>query len=160
MHPIWSVTKLAGVLCGVLAAVVELRENQGLEEHFLGGPCRLGPRPRVGVEHSPVEYLLDRLTEARLALCPGQGGQPVHPVVLEQLAGVGLGFFPGFLLEEARKEAQADPRKLFEDNWVDWLTTLSRAECDEGLRQAVEVVLDRGMLHPDPGSRPQTAGAA
>eukprot|EP00903_Cladosiphon_okamuranus_P011711 g11014.t1 len=62
--------------------------------------------------------------------------------------------------EEARKEAQADPRKLFEDNWVDWLTTLSRAECDEGLRQAVEVVLDRGMLHPDPRSRPQTAGAA
>eukprot|EP00752_Nemacystus_decipiens_P009157 g8179.t1 len=61
---------------------------------------------------------------------------------------------------DARREAQANPRKLFEDNWVEWLTTFSRAACDEGLRQAVDLVLDRGMLDPDPESRPQTAEAA
>lgn len=43
---------------------------------------------------------------------------------------------------------------------MEWLTTFSRAASDEGLRQAVEVVLNRGMLHPDPESRPQTAEAA
>lgn len=62
--------------------------------------------------------------------------------------------------EEARKEAQANPRKLFEDNWVEWFTTFSKAACDEGLLQAVDLVLDRGMLDPDPESRPQTAQAA
>lgn len=62
--------------------------------------------------------------------------------------------------DEARKQAQANPRKLFEDNWVEWLTTLSKAACDEGIRQAIGVVLDWGMLNPDPESRPQTAEAA
>eukprot|EP00752_Nemacystus_decipiens_P009215 g8230.t2 len=61
---------------------------------------------------------------------------------------------------DARREAQANPRKLFEDNWGEWLTTFSRAACDEGIRPAVEVVHDRGMLIPDPGSRPHAAGAA
>ncbi|CAN0200622.1 unnamed protein product [Scytosiphon promiscuus] len=60
----------------------------------------------------------------------------------------------------ARREAQGNPHKLFEDNWVEWLTTYSRAECDEGLRLAVRVVLDGRMLHPDPKLRPQSVEAA
>lgn len=40
------------------------------------------------------------------------------------------------------------------------MTTLSKAACDEGIRQAIGVVLDGGMLNPDPESRPQTAEAA
>lgn len=62
--------------------------------------------------------------------------------------------------DEARREAQASPLKLFEDNWVEWLTTLSKAASDEGLRLAVELVVDKGMLDPDPASRPTTTGAA
>eukprot|EP00903_Cladosiphon_okamuranus_P011770 g11064.t1 len=59
--------------------------------------------------------------------------------------------------DDARNEAEANPHRLFEDNRVDWLTTFARAECDEGLRQEVEVVLVGGMLGPDPESRPLTA---
>lgn len=43
---------------------------------------------------------------------------------------------------------------------MEWLTTYSRADCDEGLRLAVGVVLDRGMLDPNPKLRPQTVEAA
>lgn len=60
----------------------------------------------------------------------------------------------------ARKEAKANPHRLFEGNWVRWLTTFSRAACDEGIVQAVEIVLGRGMLSPRPASRPQTVNAA
>lgn len=60
----------------------------------------------------------------------------------------------------ARKEAKAYPRRLFEDNWVQWLTTFSRAACDEGVVRAVEFVLGRGMLDPSPVSRPSTVEAA
>ncbi|CAN0102571.1 unnamed protein product [Ectocarpus sp. 6 AP-2014] len=61
---------------------------------------------------------------------------------------------------EARREAQAHPRRLFEDNWVEWLTTSSRAASDEGLRQVIAFVLDRGMIDPRPEARPQTVKAA
>ena len=62
--------------------------------------------------------------------------------------------------DDARKDAQANPRNLFEDSWVEWLTTLSRAECDAGVREAVELLLDRGMLDPNPEPRPPTVEAA
>ncbi|CBN74566.1 Possible rho or cAMP PK [Ectocarpus siliculosus] len=60
----------------------------------------------------------------------------------------------------ARREAQAHPRRLFEHNWVEWLTTSSRAASDEGLRQVIAFVLDRGMIDPRPEARPQTVEAA
>ncbi|CAN0136775.1 unnamed protein product, partial [Ectocarpus sp. 12 AP-2014] len=60
----------------------------------------------------------------------------------------------------ARRDAQAHPRKLFEHNWVEWLTTSSRAASDEGLRQVIAFVLDRGMIDPRPEARPQTVETA
>lgn len=72
--------------------------SQGPSKHFLRGLRRLGPRFRVRVEHSPVKHQLHRLTEALVAICFRQGGQPVHPVVFEQFTGAGLSFFAGIVL--------------------------------------------------------------
>lgn len=60
----------------------------------------------------------------------------------------------------ASKQAEANPRKLFEDNWVQWLTTFSRTAYYEGVVKAVEFVLDRRMLGPSPTSWPRTVEAA
>ena len=87
-------------VCSVLGPrpLLRLVDIQGLKEHFLGGLCRLGPRLRVRVEHSPVENHPYRLPDALVASCLRQRGQPFHPVVFEQFSGVGLGLFPSLVL--------------------------------------------------------------
>ncbi|CAN0049251.1 unnamed protein product, partial [Hapterophycus canaliculatus] len=107
------------------------------------------------------ELELVRIKEHRLGVANDDGWAP-NSAAERKLAEMGkpLTFFVAQTDENnrtkdqrgnmARQEAQGNPSKLFEDNWVEWLTTYSRAECDEGLRLAVGVVLDGGMLDPDP----------
>lgn len=49
---------------------------------------------------------------------------------------VTLGASSAFLILPVRgdgtqRSAEANPRQLFEENWVGWLTTFSKARCDE-----------------------------
>ncbi|CAM9885615.1 unnamed protein product [Pylaiella littoralis] len=60
----------------------------------------------------------------------------------------------------ARQEAEANLHQLFEEYWVQWLSTFPRAACDEGVVKAVEFVLGRGMLDRSLASRPPTVEAA
>lgn len=61
----------------------------------------------------------------------------------------------------ASGEAKADPSRLFEgDDWVEWLPGPSRADCKQGVELAVNFVVGKGVLHPDPESRPPDVEAA
>eukprot|EP00903_Cladosiphon_okamuranus_P020846 g19145.t1 len=63
--------------------------------------------------------------------------------------------------EMASGEAKANPSRLFEgDDWVEWLPGPSRADCKQGVRLAVDLVLKKGGLDPYPESRPQSVDAA
>lgn len=43
---------------------------------------------------------------------------------------------------------------------MEWLPASSRAPCKNGLLEVIQLVLNAGMLHPDPKTRPQTVEAA
>lgn len=61
----------------------------------------------------------------------------------------------------ASGEAKADPSRLFDgDDWVRWLPGPSSADCKQGIRLAIDFVVEKGALHPDPDSRPQDVDAA
>ncbi|CAM9293251.1 unnamed protein product [Ectocarpus sp. 8 AP-2014] len=57
-------------------------------------------------------------------------------------------------------EAKSFPRKVFEAaDWTEWLPGITRVPCAKGLRKLVSLVVEKGMLDPNPGGRPQTAAA-
>ena len=61
----------------------------------------------------------------------------------------------------ASGEAKADPSRLFDgDDWVEWLPGPSSANCKQGIRLAIDFVVEKGALHHDPDSRPQDVDAA
>ncbi|CBJ29795.1 serine/threonine protein kinase, putative [Ectocarpus siliculosus] len=57
-------------------------------------------------------------------------------------------------------EAKSSPRKVFEAaDWTEWLPGTTRVPCTKGLRKIVSLVVEKGMLDPNPGGRPQTTAA-
>ncbi|CAB1115087.1 unnamed protein product [Ectocarpus sp. CCAP 1310/34] len=60
----------------------------------------------------------------------------------------------------ATVEAKSSPRKVFEAaDWTEWLPGTTRVPCTKGLRKLVSLVVEKGMLDPNPGGRPQTTAA-
>lgn len=60
----------------------------------------------------------------------------------------------------ARVEAKSCPRKVFEAvDWTEWLPGTTRVPCTKGLHKLVSLVVEKGMLDPNPGGRPQTTAA-
>lgn len=65
-----------------------------------------------------------------------------------------------FSQDWARVEAKNSPRKVFEAaDWTEWLPGTTRVPCAKGLRKLVSLVLEKGMLDPNPAGRPQTTAA-
>eukprot|EP00752_Nemacystus_decipiens_P005625 g5090.t1 len=63
--------------------------------------------------------------------------------------------------EMASGEAKANPSRLFEgDDWVEWLPGPSMADCKQGVRLAVDFVVEKGVFHPDPELRTQDVETA
>lgn len=61
----------------------------------------------------------------------------------------------------ASEEAKRYVAKVFEgDDWVDWLPGPSRAESRQGVKTAVDFLLEKGALCVDPDKRPQTVAGA
>ncbi|CAM9126162.1 unnamed protein product, partial [Ectocarpus sp. 13 AM-2016] len=57
-------------------------------------------------------------------------------------------------------EAKSSPRKVFEAaDWTEWLPGTTRVPCTKGLRKVVSLVVEKGMLDPNPKGRPQTTAA-
>ncbi|CAM9748726.1 unnamed protein product, partial [Ectocarpus sp. 12 AP-2014] len=57
-------------------------------------------------------------------------------------------------------EAKSSPRKVFEAaDWTEWLPGTTRVPCTKGLRKVVSLVVEKGMLDPNPNGRPQTTAA-
>ncbi|CAM9691197.1 unnamed protein product [Ectocarpus sp. 4 AP-2014] len=57
-------------------------------------------------------------------------------------------------------ESKSSPRKVFEaTDWTEWLPGTTRVPCTKGLRKLVSLVVEKNMLDPNPGVRPQTTAA-
>lgn len=65
------------------------------------------------------------------------------------------------LQDIASGEAKANPSRLFEGHdWVEWLPGPSRADCKRGVKLALDFLVGKGVLHPDPECRPQDVGSS
>lgn len=50
---------------------------------------------------------------------------------------------------------------LFEGDWVHWMPRLTAGtDCKEGIRRAVESIVQAGALDANPSARPETVAAA
>ncbi|CAM9988081.1 unnamed protein product [Ectocarpus fasciculatus] len=62
--------------------------------------------------------------------------------------------------DRARVEAKDYPRKVFEAaDWTEWLPGTTRLSSTTGLRKLVSLVVEKGMLDPNPADRPHTTAA-
>lgn len=60
----------------------------------------------------------------------------------------------------ARVEAKDYPRKVFKAaDWTEWLPGTTRLPSTTGLRKLVALVVEKGMLDPNPADRPHTTAA-
>ncbi|CAN0413618.1 unnamed protein product [Ascophyllum nodosum] len=60
----------------------------------------------------------------------------------------------------ACREAKAQPGKLFEEGWPNWLPSSSKFDLKEEIRRTMNFVIGAGVLALDPGARPPTVESA